>query len=545
MLAEAEDAKCLPGAIVRRQQITMDETHPKSFQASTLTEPQMLQFAGILAFVLRAGDVVALRGDLGAGKTTLARAIVRSLAGDPECEVPSPTFTLVQCYDTAPTPVAHFDLYRLGVPDELDELGFEHLIENNAALIEWPERAGDRLPPDRLEVQLEDDGGSGGDGAETRRLRLVGRGNWGERLGRLQALLAIVRGCGFDKPGARFAALPGDASTRRYARMCTPHGDRALLMDWPAAPDGPALAGAKPYSQVAKLAEDVKPFLAVGQTLRRAGLAAPEILATDIDNGFLVIEDLGELAFADALAAGHDQASLWSLGVDALIALRSVDADVPMPVGNGETHTLPKLDRAILSGEVNLVIDWLWPAINDAELSQDLRDRFSAIWQPVFDRVLSAPAGIMLRDYHSPNLIFRPHERGLARVGIIDFQDALQGPGAYDLVSLLQDARLDVAPSIEEFELQRYSRAAHRSDPAFDEEAFLALYSSLGAQRATKILGIFARLAKRDGKPRYLRHMPRIWGYLERNLAHPELSPLAEWYDRAFPKTARGGELAV
>jgi hypothetical protein len=148
---------------------------------------------------------------------------------------------------------------------------------------------------------------------------------------------------------------------------------------------------------------------------------------------------------------------------------------------------------------------------------------------------MEAPATWALRDYHSPNLLWLPKREGIARIGLVDFQDALIGPAAYDVASLLQDARVDVPEDMEMNLLGRYVRARLGHDRGFDTGGFTLLYATLAAQRATKILGIFARLQRRDGKPQYLRHTPRLWGYLQRSLAHPALAALKGWYAANVP----------
>ena len=202
--------------------------------------------------------------------------------------------------------------------------------------------------------------------------------------------------------------------------------------------------------------------------------------------------------------------------------------------------------------EVSLLIDWLWPFARGSAPPADIRAEYTSLWQDVIARLTgdadhgdtSHPArrdhGIVLRDYHSPNLIWRSGEQGLARVGIIDFQDAVQGPFAYDLVSLLQDARLDVSADLERSLLDDYCAAVRASDANFDTRSFRLDYAALGAQRNSKILGIFARLAVRDHKPHYLVHMPRVRRYLERNLAHPDLAPLAAFHRRHLDDIGRG-----
>ncbi|MCH9807593.1 MAG: tRNA (adenosine(37)-N6)-threonylcarbamoyltransferase complex ATPase subunit type 1 TsaE [Alphaproteobacteria bacterium] len=522
------------------------------FTLAEINEAQVGRFAQELAFVLDAGDVIALRGDLGAGKTTFARALIRALADDPAHEVPSPTFTLVQTYETPPIALAHFDLYRLTAAEEIEELGFDHLRSVGACLIEWPERAEDYLPAERLEVSLTEPDGATGD---VRTLEIIGLGNWATRARRLQAMHELIEASGFGGAEVSLKTMSGDASTRKYARLERAPGWKgpearagapcALLMDWPRHPDGPAVRDDKPYSQIAKLAEDVGPFLAVGAGLKSAGLSAPAIYATDIDNGFILLEDWGALDYGSALALGENQLDLWQDAIDALLKLRGVPADQPLPVGNGKSHTLPKLDRIILEIETDLVPDWLWQAVHGSPMPADVLARYRQVWEPIFETILDEPTGWMLRDYHSPNLILLPSETGHRRAGVIDFQDALQGPLAYDLVSLLQDARLDVSAQIENALLSDYCSKARATEAEFDADRFRLIYAMLGAQRNTKILGIFARLAKRDKKTRYLTHMPRIWGYLERNLAHPQLNALSRWYEEAFPPPVRARPIKV
>jgi aminoglycoside/choline kinase family phosphotransferase len=190
-----------------------------------------------------------------------------------------------------------------------------------------------------------------------------------------------------------------------------------------------------------------------------------------------------------------------------------------------------------------LLLDWYWPALKGAPAPASARAEFLELWRPLFERLQRQPQVLVLRDFHSPNLIWLPERSGVARVGIIDFQDAQRGSAAYDLASLLQDARVDVpAPLAEELFAYYCGRLAEAA-PRFDRGEFQFAYNALGAQRSTKILGIFVRLAHRDGKRQYLAHLPRIWGYLERNLTHVSLAPLATWYEKHFPMMVRDGAL--
>jgi aminoglycoside/choline kinase family phosphotransferase len=185
---------------------------------------------------------------------------------------------------------------------------------------------------------------------------------------------------------------------------------------------------------------------------------------------------------------------------------------------------------------VDLLVDWYVPHIVGSLMSASARAEFVNLWSECLTEVLAGPTTWTLRDYHSPNLIWLPDRQGIQRVGLIDFQDAVLGHPAYDVASLLQDARVTVPADLELKLISLYARERRAADPGFDVAAFARAYAIMGAQRATKVLGIFARLDKRDGKPQYLKHLPRIETYLARNLAHPALSKLRAWYEHYLPR---------
>lgn len=505
-----------------------------------LTEQTLARLADDIAFAMAPGDVIALSGDLGAGKTTMARAILRALAGDHHLDVPSPTFTLEQSYQLPRFAVTHADLYRVEDPREIDELSIEAALETGAALIEWPERGGDFASAGRLDITLAE-----AENPETRTVTLRASGTFAARLIRLEQIRAFVANAGWASADDRMAYLQGDASPRRYARLTRADGKTAILMDWPRQPDGPPIRDGLPYSRIAHLAESVHAFVAVAQVLDAGGLRPPAIFAQDLEHGLLLIEDLGDAVFTGEIDRNAPQAPLWRRATDVLIAMRGIEAPDSVPIGNGARHTLCDINCNLMEIEVALLADWYWPAAFGQDIPDAIRADFNAAWSPLFARVLEAPRQLMLRDYHSPNLIALNDAASPRDIGIIDFQDAIRGPLAYDLVSLLQDARRDCGAELERDLLAHYIEAAMASDAAFNRDGFEAVYAILGAQRATKILGIFARLAKRDGKPQYLQHMPRIWGYLERNLAHPDLAELRDWYDAHLKQSVRRKPLAL
>ncbi len=481
-----------------------------------------------LALVLKPGDVIAVSGPLGAGKTSFARLLLMRLgvAG----EVPSPTFSLVQAYASPRFTVHHCDFYRLE-PRELAELGLDDVLASSVTIVEWPERAGDWLPADRLDIAMDET-------AEPyqRRVELIGQGSWGPRLERLKALSDFIDTTPYAGAAAEY--LQGDASTRSYARLALP--DRsAILMNAPRQPDGPPIRDGKPYSALVHLAEDVTPFVAVANELRRRGLAAPAIYAFDLDQGFLLIEDLGDRVFGAEIAQRTRMADLYTPAVDVLVAIAG---EPPPPLLEIEAHApyrLPPYDAEALLTEALLLTDWFWPALHEQPTPEGVRAAYADLWRPLLEQAAASDNTLILRDYHSPNLMWLPGRGGQQQVGILDFQDALLGPAAYDLVSLLQDARLDVPEELEAELLARYCAARSASDRQFSSDQFSVLYATLGAQRNSKILGIFARLAKRDGKRGYLAHIPRVARYLERNLAHPALASLRAWYARELPPLDR------
>jgi hypothetical protein len=205
-----------------------------------------------------------------------------------------------------------------------------------------------------------------------------------------------------------------------------------------------------------------------------------------------------------------------------------------VPVEPGVEYRIPRYDVDAFLIEVDLLLDWYLPKL-EIKLSDTKRGAYRALWHDALLPVTEDAQTWVLRDFHSPNLLWLPEREGTARIGLLDFQDAVMGPPAYDIASLLQDARVDVPEILEIALLSRYTRARLSADPAFDPPSFARAYATLAAQRASKILGIFARLERRDRKPQYLRHLPRIWAYLQRSLAHPALKPLAAWYRSNVP----------
>ncbi len=369
-----------------------------------------------------------------------------------------------------------------------------------------------------------------------------------DRSAREQAMIAFVAEAGW--PPQTLEPLAADASTRRYFRVAD-GARRAVLMD---APPGAEEAACPPgadedarrtlgYNACARLAgPDSRPFVALSDHLCALGFSAPRVLYDDVVQGFLLLEDLGDGLYARVIEQGTPARPLYEAAVDLLVALHARPAPADLPVRDKTARPLLTYDRLALESETRIMLDW-YPAAAGAKPPPDAGAQLAAAWDAILPQAIAPEPVLVLRDYHAENLIWLPERAGLARVGLLDFQDALAGHPAYDLVSLLTDARRDVAPDLAAAMRERYL-SARAGEPNFDAEAYRTAYAILSVQRNTKILGIFARLWKRFGKPGYLRHVPRVWRYLETDLAHEALAPVRAWYDRFVPPPLRGDALA-
>lgn len=308
---------------------------------------------------------------------------------------------------------------------------------------------------------------------------------------------------------ARRSKLAGDASFRRYDRLLADDGRRAVLMDAPP-PE-----------------EDVRPFVKIENHLVDLGYSAPRLLAADVEAGLLLLEDLGDDTFTRLLAAGESESNLYRLAVDQLIDLHGKG---PKAIPGG----LAPYDDQRLLNEALLLCDWY--AKDLAPLTTAARDDYSALWSELFPIARAVPETLVLRDFHVDNLLRLDGRTGVAACGLLDFQDAVAGPVTYDLMSLLEDARRDVEPALIATLRTHYLRAF----PQIDVQAFDASWAVLAAQRHAKVVGIFTRLCRRDGKPGYLHHIPRVWRLLEKALAHPQMASLKGWFDHHLPPCNRG-----
>ncbi|GAB2186138.1 tRNA (adenosine(37)-N6)-threonylcarbamoyltransferase complex ATPase subunit type 1 TsaE [Roseibium sp. LAB1] len=494
-----------------------------AFQTIDIADEQgTRRLANDIALVLKPGDVICLSGDLGAGKSTFTRALIRAFAGEPELEVPSPTFTLVQTYEFDRFDLSHFDLYRLEEPEELEELGLEDLLETGAALIEWPEKADDLLPGNALWIQItqptEDE--------NQRRFSLYSDNPlWQNRIGQSLATRSFLDTAGMPDALRRF--LAGDASLRTFETV-TSGASTAVLMRWPFQGDAVPEA-VRAYMAKVHLARDCRAIVAVGTELRSRGFHAPDLLASNLDQGLILSSDLGRETIVQQ---GRPVRERYLAAVEVLAVMHGQAWPHSVSLANGDSYDVPEYSAEALIAEAALFLDWYVPGTAGQAVDVGTRQEFERLWREALEGISDAQTGWVLRDFHSPNLLWQEGAKGIDRIGLIDFQDTVYGPVAYDVASLLLDARTDMDEALETDLYRAYVSARKLQSAEFDEVGFSKAYAVMAAQRISKILGIFVRLAERDGKPAYLSHLPRMLGYLDRALDRPFLSDLKDWYAR-------------
>ena len=484
---------------------------------TTADELETSQLGNDIAMVLKIGDLLCLSGNLGSGKSVIARGIIRKLANDDDFEVPSPTYTLCQTYDTSPA-VSHYDLYRLSGIEDLDELGWEEALESGCTIMEWPEKCFDEIPHKAVHIKIEEVN------EDEHKFTFSGNPDLLNRIKRSLLIRSFLKTTPF-KDYSR-SPLMGDASARSY-ELVSSQSEELLLMNAPALPDGPPIKNGKAYSKIAHLAEDVKAFVAIDELLRSKGFCAPEIKAQNLDEGLLLIEHFGNEGILD------DQrvpiADRYLAAVEFLAAMHECEFKSEITINSGEHYSIPSYDQEAILIEVDLLIKWYAPAQLDNKIADSDAKSFERIWSDYAQRVQNFEQTLVMRDYHSPNILWRKNQVGTDRIGVIDFQDAVLGPAAYDVASLAQDARVDISGELENELIEHYISCRSANKANFNVEEFRTSYAIMAAQRATKILGIFIRLNERDGKPAYLKHLPRIQDYLKRSLQHPALHAYQSW----------------
>ncbi len=376
-----------------------------SFAVTLPNEQATRRLAIDIATILEAGDLITLSGDLGAGKTAFARALIRAVAGDDAIEVPSPSFTLMQVYELPRFPIVHADLFRLSGSSELAELGFEDLPENAVTLLEWPDRAANYLPTDRIDISLML---APHLGEEVRNARITAYGKLTVRVEHMITLHQFLAASGFGEADRR--RMQGDASTRIYERLILPDRN-AIFMNAPRRPDGPPVRDGKPYSAIAHLAEDVTPFVAIAKGLRDRGFSTPQILNADLAKGLVVLEDLGdERVVTDDPPSPIEER--YACAIDVLAELHRQELPDVLPVSPGIDYRIPRYDMEAFLIEAELLLEWYLPRLG-VGVTMPMRESFLNRWRLVLQPALESPPTWVLRDYPFAQPAMAAEARGL------------------------------------------------------------------------------------------------------------------------------------
>ncbi|ALE03294.1 tRNA (adenosine(37)-N6)-threonylcarbamoyltransferase complex ATPase subunit type 1 TsaE [Bartonella ancashensis] len=482
------------------------------------SEKETKFFAQDLALALKSGDLITLQGDLGTGKSTLARAIIHTLANDDTLDVPSPTFNLIQNYKLPQIEITHADFYRLSTAEEIYELGLHEIREHNILLIEWPEKGAHLLGPITFSLTLEHH-------KDGRCLTITSAKHATERLQRSFSIRNFLKIHGRGHVHRYF--LANDASARSYECL-RDNNHQEILMD---APVMQLTQITDPsYAKKMRLATDIRQFVGINQLIIDNGFTAPKIFAEDLENGFLILEDLGCEGLIDHTGKPIKERYISCSALLATFHQKLWPSSKKFP---GFLLQIPNYDHQAMQAELSLLLDWYVPFKKQKGLSVEQRRDFFACWKPYLDMLIEGESTFVMRDYHSPNILWQKHKEGEERIGLIDFQDGLKGPTAYDLVSLAQDARVYISPELEAQIVNTYCHARHHASRPFNEDELRILYALAGTQRASKILGIFIQLHQQYEKSSYLKYLSYVQDYLLRNLTHPALTTLKNFYQEA------------
>lgn len=483
-------------------------------------EDETIRLAEYLAIFLKCGDIVTLSGDLGAGKTTFARSLIRFITRQPKIKITSPTFLLIHEYEGEFVKVVHADLYRMTNPDELTEISFDEIFRNSVAVVEWPERYPRLIETAKaiINITLPE--------SNDQFSRIISVTANEYILNSIEHQIYIYEFLSkYNWNDAARELIAGDASGRRYERLRKKF-DSAILMISQKEKFKPIIKKNQSYESIAKISMSIKSLIAVANGLSKAGFSAPNIFGFDIKNGLILSEDLGaDLIYnSDGPIVERYQEAVQFLGT-----FHTIDLPQRMPIYEDITYEMPKYDIDALLIEIELFFDWYIPYATQNIIVEQERINFLDIWRKLLEPIQKEPHGWTLRDFHSPNILWLSKRMGVKKVGLIDIQDTVWGHRAYDLVSLLQDARVFISAELEIELYNLYIDIRIKNDKNFDIILFSKSYVIYALQRVTKILGIFVRLHLRDHKTEYLKYIPNLIAYFHRNLSHPVLSEYREW----------------
>ena len=465
--------------------------------------------------LLNEGGVMTLNGQIGAGKTTLAKLIIQELTQTPLEDIVSPTFNLYHTYNRDNLEIAHYDFYRIESEIELLEIDLNESLTDKICIIEWADKFRDLLPKDRIEIFITCK-------KNERVYRINPLGKFREVVSN-RAKIENYLG-GLDINFTELQRLPGDASKRNYYRVMSPD-NTMILMDATQESNIKSKTG---------LSNGIDDFIKIQKYLDSIDVRVPKLIGRNRIDNILLEEDLGEYSYADMLTKENYQ-KLYNPAIKTLIHISNINHPKNIST-DSNPHYLKEFDLDIYLNEAEIFIDYYWPFIHGKQCNADKKQEFTHVMGEVYSN-LTDDKTLMLRDFHSPNLLFLENEDGFRKCAVIDFQDALFGHPLYDLVSLTNDARTTIDEHQEKYLIDLYKKDFPFNNFQFDSLSFIEQYHILGVQRSIKILGIFARLAILETNQNYLVHMPRVICYIKRIMQSGSIQTLACWLNQNFKET--------
>lgn len=468
-----------------------------------------------LAPLLNVGGVMTLNGQIGAGKTTLAKLIIQQLTQTPLEDIVSPTFNLYHTYNKGSLEIAHYDFYRIESEMELHEIDLNESFTDKICIIEWADKFKDLLPKDRIEIFINHT-------KNKRVYRINPLGKFREVVSNRARIENFL--VGLDINFTELQRLPGDASKRNYYRVMS-SDNTMILMDATQESDIKSKTG---------LNNGIDDFIKIQEYLDSIEVRVPKLIVRNKIDSIILEEDLGEYAYTDMLTKENYQ-KLYNPAIKTLIHISNINHPKNISTSS-RPHYLKEFDLDIYLNEAETFIDYYWPFIHGKQCNADKKREFTHIMAEVYSN-LTNDKTLMLRDFHSPNLLFLENENGFRKCAVIDFQDALFGHPLYDLVSLTNDARITIDEYQEKYLIGLYKKDFPFKNFQFDDSSFMQQYHILGVQRSIKILGIFARLAILETNQNYLVHMPRVICYIKRIMQSGSVQTLACWLNQNFKET--------
>ena len=473
------------------------------------------ELAKELTPLLTQGCLMTLNGQIGTGKTTLAKLLINNLTQTPHEDIVSPTFNLYHTYSSDNLEIAHYDFYRIESEMELLEIDLSESLTDKVCIIEWANKFKDLLPKDRIEISIKFI-------KNEREYIIRPLGKFREVVSSRNKIENFL--CDLDINFTELQRLPGDASKRKYYRV-TGSNNTMILMDAAQKSDIKSKTG---------LTNGIDDFIKIQEYLDSIDVRVPKLIETNKIDNIILEEDLGEYCYKDILTKENYQ-ELYDPAIQTLIHISNIKHPKNISM-NSNPHYIKEFDLDIYLNEAEIFIDYYWPFVNGNLCSVDKKQEFRDIMGELYSN-LTHDKTLMLRDFHSPNLLFLDNENAFRKCAVIDFQDALFGHPLYDLVSLINDARITIDVYQEKYLIELYKKDFSFHNVQFDSSSFMQQYHILGVQRSIKILGIFARLAILENNKDYIVHMPRVISYIKRTMYSGCIEELTKWLNKNLKET--------